>query len=39
MAGGAQAGLDGEEAVHALAFALAAVKSAVEGREVTIAEM
>ncbi|MCH8234978.1 MAG: Gfo/Idh/MocA family oxidoreductase [Chloroflexi bacterium] len=39
IAAGTQPELDGEEAVHALAFALAAVKSAVEGREVTIAEM
>ncbi|MDA1258599.1 MAG: Gfo/Idh/MocA family oxidoreductase [Chloroflexi bacterium] len=36
---GTQPELDGDEAVHALAFSLAAVKSAVEGREVTIAEM
>lgn len=39
IANGTQPELDGDEAVHALAFALAAVKSASEGREVKLAEM
>lgn len=39
IADGTQPELDGDEAVHALAFALAAVKSASEGREVAVSEM
>ncbi|MDP6822570.1 MAG: Gfo/Idh/MocA family oxidoreductase [Dehalococcoidia bacterium] len=36
---GTQPELDGEEAVHALAFAVGAIKSAVEGREVKLREL
>ena len=36
---GTQPDIDGEEAVHALAFALGAIKSASEGEEVRLAEL
>ena len=36
---GRQPDMDGEEAVHALAFALGAIKSASEGRDVKLAEL
>ena len=39
IANGTQPELNGDEAVHALAFALAAVKSASEGRAVKLADM
>ncbi|HIF13685.1 MAG TPA: Gfo/Idh/MocA family oxidoreductase [Dehalococcoidia bacterium] len=36
---GTQPDMDGKEAVHALAFALGAIKSASEGRDVKLAEL